>query len=66
MDGPAQLSVVGLGVAALALVTGNVSAAPDTMVRIEGGEYVIGSDDGPSDARPVHSVTLAPFLIERC
>ncbi len=35
------------------------------MVRIEGGAYPIGADEGPRDVRPAHRVTLAPFLIDR-
>ena len=39
------------------------SAAAD-MVSIPGGTYRIGTDDGPSDARPAHEVRLAPFRID--
>lgn len=34
------------------------------MVAIEGGSYSIGSADGSASARPPHSVTLEPFLID--
>jgi formylglycine-generating enzyme required for sulfatase activity len=35
------------------------------MVRIPGGTYTLGSEAGPSDARPVHDVALSPFAIDR-
>ncbi len=39
------------------------------MVRIEGGDYVIGSDEGvpptPADERPAHTVSLEPFAIDK-
>ena len=35
------------------------------MIRVEGGDYTIGTDDGPPDARPVRTVSLDPFLIDR-
>ena len=38
--------------------------AGDT-VAIPGGPFVMGSDDGPADERPVHRVTLSPFMIDR-
>ena len=34
------------------------------MVVIDGGGYPIGSADGPASARPGHTVTLDPFLID--
>lgn len=34
------------------------------MVAIDGGRYPIGSADGPASARPPHSVTLEPFMID--
>ncbi|HTL05729.1 MAG TPA: bifunctional serine/threonine-protein kinase/formylglycine-generating enzyme family protein, partial [Gemmatimonadales bacterium] len=36
---------------------------PD-MVLIKGGDYTIGSDQGPSSARPAHQVSLRPFGID--
>jgi formylglycine-generating enzyme required for sulfatase activity/tRNA A-37 threonylcarbamoyl transferase component Bud32 len=33
------------------------------MAEIAGGNYTIGSDEGPSLARPAHAVTVAPFAI---
>ena len=34
------------------------------MVALPGGTYVIGTNDGPSDARPAHEVQLTPFRID--
>lgn len=34
-------------------------------IRIEGGNYALGSETSRSDAQPVHTVTLEPFLIDR-
>lgn len=39
-------------------------AAPVGMVRIAGGEYPIGADDGPSEERPAHRVVLDAFAID--
>jgi formylglycine-generating enzyme required for sulfatase activity len=35
------------------------------MVRFEAGEYTLGHDRGPRDARPAHRVRLAAFEIDR-
>jgi formylglycine-generating enzyme required for sulfatase activity len=40
-----------------------VAATP--MVEIPGGTYTLGSERGRPDERPVHTVTLAPFRIDR-
>ena len=34
-------------------------------VRVDGGSFTMGSNDGPEDERPAHPVELAPFLIDR-
>ena len=34
-------------------------------VRIAGGAFVMGTDNGPGDERPAHTVTVKPFLIDR-
>jgi formylglycine-generating enzyme required for sulfatase activity len=39
--------------------------ADDGRVRIAAGEYTLGSDRGPRDARPAHRVRLAAFEIDR-
>lgn len=41
------------------------AADPPEMVRIPGGSFTMGRDDGPADERPAHRVMLAPFLIDR-
>jgi formylglycine-generating enzyme required for sulfatase activity len=56
-DAAAQRELVG-GVPPLA-----VAATP--MVEIPGGTYTLGSEHGRADERPVHTVTLAPFWIDR-
>jgi formylglycine-generating enzyme required for sulfatase activity len=38
---------------------------PADMVRIPGGSYPIGTDDGREDERPRHMVTLKAFRIDR-
>lgn len=44
---------------------GAVAATLDPgMVVIPGGEYIIGSDQGPISSGPAHRVTLAPFGID--
>ncbi|MBI1761712.1 MAG: SUMF1/EgtB/PvdO family nonheme iron enzyme [Acidobacteria bacterium] len=35
------------------------------MVRVPGGEFVMGEDSGPRDAKPAHPVTLSEFEISR-
>jgi formylglycine-generating enzyme required for sulfatase activity len=42
-----------------------VTAAGDEMVLIPSGEFDMGSDDGPSDERPVHRVRIDGFLMDR-
>jgi len=57
-----------LAMAAPAPVAAQTSApAPrdGEWVRIAGGPFVMGTDDGPADERPAHRVVLAPFLIAR-
>lgn len=53
---------------ALLLSAPGVAVAQDApegpMVAIEGGNYPIGSAEGPPSARPPHRVALAPFLID--
>lgn len=48
-----------------ALVTAAPAVAQDGMIRLAGGNFIMGSDDGPADERPAHSVTLKPFAIDR-
>jgi formylglycine-generating enzyme required for sulfatase activity len=35
------------------------------MIRIPGGTFLMGQDDGRDDERPAHRVTVAPFLLCR-
>jgi formylglycine-generating enzyme required for sulfatase activity len=35
------------------------------MVRIQGGVYTMGSDEGPVDEKPMHRVIVPPFDIDR-
>ena len=35
------------------------------MVQLPGGTFQMGSDDGESDEKPVHKVTLSPFVMGR-
>ena len=37
----------------------------DDMVRVPGGAFVMGSDDGPDDERPRHLLDLDAFLLDR-
>jgi iron(II)-dependent oxidoreductase len=39
-------------------------AATPNMIRISGGSYVVGSDDGSAAARPEHVVEIASFRID--
>ncbi|MDD3052210.1 MAG: SUMF1/EgtB/PvdO family nonheme iron enzyme, partial [Candidatus Cloacimonetes bacterium] len=37
----------------------------DGMIFVRGGTFLMGSDDGEKDEKPVHSVTVEDFYIER-
>lgn len=41
------------------------SGATGEMIRIPGGEFMMGNDQGDPDERPAHPVTVAPFEIDR-
>ena len=58
------LSALRCTATAAALVPALGLAAPD-MVRIPGGAYPLGSEQGRADERPVHQVTLEAFWIDR-
>ena len=34
-------------------------------VHIDAGQFLMGSDNGPEDERPMHKVTVAEFSIDR-
>ncbi len=36
---------------------------PDNMVLVEGGTFMMGSNDGYDDEKPVHQVTVSSFMI---
>lgn len=38
--------------------------ALENMVLVPGGEFIMGSDNGPSDERPRHALTLGSFWID--
>ena len=41
----------------------NVNGVQYKMIRVEGGTFQMGSNDGDSDEKPVHSVTLSSYYI---
>jgi iron(II)-dependent oxidoreductase len=43
---------------------GSAARAESGMVAIPGGQYTIGRDDGPVNARPAHPVAVDSFLID--
>lgn len=52
-------------IASLAVAVCGAAAAEPAMVRIAGGSFMMGSERGLADERPVHSVTLKSFLIDK-
>ena len=52
------------GLALCALLLTRAALGTD-MVRVPAGPFVMGSDDGPADERPAHTVVLAAFEIDR-
>ena len=54
-----------LAIARLTPETAVASAQNATMIRVPGGWFWMGSNDGPEDERPQHRVTLAEFFIHR-
>jgi formylglycine-generating enzyme required for sulfatase activity len=58
----------GLDAVAQRTLTGGappLTVAASPMVEIPGGTYTLGSERGRPDERPVHTVMLAPFRIDR-
>jgi formylglycine-generating enzyme required for sulfatase activity len=41
------------------------SACGLTMVKIPGGEFIMGANDGPIDVKPAHSVKIDGFLMDQ-
>lgn len=69
---PATMGVRARAAASAAALAAALAAGPwggawaaGERVRIQAGEYLIGHDAGPRDARPAHRVRLAAFEIER-
>ncbi|MDQ1062441.1 formylglycine-generating enzyme required for sulfatase activity [Stenotrophomonas sp. SORGH_AS 282] len=42
-----------------------MSVVADTMIDIEGGVFLMGSDDHYPEERPAHKVRVGPFRIDR-
>ena len=40
-------------------------APPDNMVRVEGGTFDMGSENGGSDEKPMHQVAVSSFFIDK-
>src|SRR5437868_8516445 len=40
-------------------------ADPNDLILLPGGEFLMGQENGRDEERPVHRVTLAPFLLCR-
>jgi formylglycine-generating enzyme required for sulfatase activity len=59
-----MISVVGVWLMT-ALSAGAQVKEPDDMVRVPGGTFSMGRNDGPADERPQHTVRLAEFFIDR-
>ncbi|PIT79992.1 SUMF1/EgtB/PvdO family nonheme iron enzyme [Limnohabitans sp. 15K] len=49
----------------LALAVANVVAQAQDLIRIPAGPFTMGSNTGPDDERPEHTVVLAAFEIDR-
>jgi formylglycine-generating enzyme required for sulfatase activity len=49
----------------LLLMTLAGAAVAQDMVRVPQGPFTMGSEDGPADERPAHTVTLGAFEIDR-
>ena len=50
---------------ATSTVPGPLPTVPDGMVRIEGGKFVMGRNNGDADERPEHEVQVASFLLDK-
>lgn len=59
---PAAVAVAFVAMIAVEAVAADRSQPP--MVRIDGGAYPIGADEGRASNRPRHVVALRPFLID--
>jgi iron(II)-dependent oxidoreductase len=64
---PAAFVLVGAAWLTVQVAFGQSASTGDTaqMIRIPGGAYSVGSDQGREDERPAHPVMLDPFWIDR-
>ena len=53
------------GIILIIVVSAPLTCPASDMIEIPGGRYVIGADNGPSDASPAHGVRLDAFAIDR-
>ncbi len=60
----AVLVVIGVVIGLLVPNRRRHPSAPQGMVYVPGGEFLMGRDDGPVFERPAHKVTLKPFFID--
>lgn len=64
MRAPTSEVVAVIFAVSIPIVTMAQGSLEAPMVAIDGGRYSIGSADGPASTRPLHEVTLEPFLID--
>ena len=64
----ATIGIIGCHSGTPAQGPGQQRIGPDgqTLVWVPSGSFMMGSDDGPDDERPIHRVTLDGFWIGRC
>ena len=55
--------VIALITVVAAVSFGQAGAVPDGFVRVEGGTFQMGSNDGENKEKPVHTVTVKSFYI---
>jgi formylglycine-generating enzyme required for sulfatase activity/tRNA A-37 threonylcarbamoyl transferase component Bud32 len=63
-DVPPEPSSKNAGPVVVPLATAAQRACPPDMVRVPGGTFFMGSDDGPSMEHPAHPVFVPPFCID--
>ena len=60
---PVEPTSLPLSTSGLATETFTVNGVSFNMIRVEGGTFQMGSNDGSYDERPVHQVTLSTYSI---
>jgi sulfatase modifying factor 1 len=60
----AIVAVIALVVVAL-VPSGAPKTAPEGMVWVPGGDFIMGSRDGADDEKPPHRVSVSPFWMDR-